>query len=192
MPSENNRHITLSGRWKLARDPANEGKRLKWQETPPASDARPAPVPGIIQQVFPGYHGVAWYWTTFPTPSAAAPGTFHAVRFEEVDYFAEVWLNGAFLGSHEGAEFPFELKCDGALHAEGTNLLVARVINPIEEPIDGFVLGDTAHRFKFSKNYMPGAMHNYGGITRKVELIETQSVRIGEVHAQADGAAQSI
>ena len=28
-------------------------------------ETQDAPVPGIIQQVFPAYHGVAWYWHSF-------------------------------------------------------------------------------------------------------------------------------
>jgi len=181
-----NRIHYLTGPWKLARDPANEGKRLNWQEDPPERDGRPALVPGIIQQAFPDYHGVAWYWTTFHAPSKPTSGTFHALRFLEVDYFVEVWLNGVLLGSHEGAEIPFELRCDAALRYDAENLLVVRVINPIEEPIDGIVMEDIAHRFKFNKNYMAGAMYNYGGITQGVELVENNLLRIVDLHAQAD------
>ena len=79
-----------------------------------------------------------------------------------------------------------------ALKFDAENLLVVRVINPVEEPIDGFVLGDTAHGVKFNKNYMSGAMYNYGGITQGVELIETDPVRILDVHAQADMKANAI
>ena len=190
--SGHNRIHHLAGPWKLSRDPANEGKRLDWQRKPPEQDARPAPVPGIIQQVFPDYHGVAWYWTTFHAPSVPKHGSSHAIRFLEVDYFAEVWLNGIFLGNHEGAEFPFELRCGNALRHDTENLLVVRVINPIEEPIDGFVLGDTAHRVKFNRNYMPGTAYNFGGITQDVELIEIDPVRISDIHAQAETVAGAI
>ena len=189
---QTNRVQNLAGTWKLACDPRNEGKRLNWQEKPPEQDAQPALVPGIIQQAFPDYHGVAWYWTTFRTMLKKNHMSLYALKFHEVDYFAEIWLNGVLLGSHEGAEFPFELRCDDALRRDAENLLVVRVINPVEEPIDGFVLGDTAHRFKFNKNYMPGTLYNYGGITRSVELIETDPARILDVHAQADLATSSI
>ena len=183
---QTNRIQNLSVGWKLACDPANQGKQLKWYENPPEAEARPALIPGIIQDVFPDYHGVAWYWTTFKPMLKQNPASAYALRFLEVDYFAEVWLNGVYLGSHEGAEFTFELDVQHALKFDAENLLVVRVINPIEEPIDGFVLGDTAHGVKFNKNYMSGAMYNYGGITQDVELIETDPVRILDVHAKAD------
>jgi hypothetical protein len=133
----------LSAGWKLACDPANQGKQLKWYLQPPEKEARPARIPGIIQDVFPDYHGVAWYWTTFRPTLKENPASVYALHFTEVDYFAEVWLNGVYLGSHEGAEFAFEMKVQKALKFDAENLLVVRVINPIEEPIDGFVLGDT-------------------------------------------------
>ena len=167
---EPNRIQLLNGPWTLACDPANEGKRLNWQGKPPGRDVCPAIVPGTIQQSFPGYHGVAWYWTAFRAPAKPASGTFHSIRFREADYFAEVWLNGVLLGSHEGAEFPFDFRCDEALRYGAENLLAVRVINPVEEPIDGFTLEDIAHRFKFNKNYGPGMMANFGGLTQEVVL----------------------
>jgi len=183
---QTNRIQNISHAWKLACDPANQGKQLQWHLNPPENESRPAAIPGIIQEVFPDYHGVAWYWTTFRPALKKDPASLYALRFREVDYFAEVWLNGVYLGSHEGAEFPFEMNVQKTLKFDADNLLVVRVINPIEEPIDGFVLGDTAHGVKFNKNYMSGAMYNYGGITQEVELIKNDPVRIGDVHAQGD------
>ncbi len=189
---QTNRIQSLPATWKLACDPANQGKILEWHENPPENESRPTSVPGIIQETFPDYHGVAWYWTTFQTMLEKDLASVYALKFHEVDYFAEIWLNGALLGSHEGAEFSFEMNVQNALKFDGENLLVVRVINPIEEPIEGFVLGDTAHGVKFCKNYMSGAMYNYGGITQGVELIRTDPVRILDVHAQADMKANAI
>ena len=190
--SESNRIQNLAGMWKLTCDPRNDGKNLKWSENPPENKSRPVRVPGALQESFPDYHGVAWYWTVFRPKLHQKPGGAISVRFREVDYYADVWLNGVLLGSHEGAEFPFELRCGDALRPDADNLLVVRVINPVEEPIDGFVLGDTPHRSKFNKNYGIGALYNYGGITQGVELIETDPVRILDVHAQADLKASLI
>src|SRR5258706_8621839 len=50
----------LSGSWMLATDSQNVGQAEGWFAGV-APEAQPAPVPGIIQQVFPSYHGVAWY-----------------------------------------------------------------------------------------------------------------------------------
>ena len=92
----------LNGTWFLATDARNAGKAEHWFERVPAG-ARDAPVPGIIQQVFPAYHGVAWYWHAFAFAERGAPGERVLVRFGAVDYLAEVWLNGQWAGSQRGA-----------------------------------------------------------------------------------------
>jgi hypothetical protein len=51
-------------------------------------------VPWIIQDAFPGYHGVAWYWRDFVAPTNPHPQGRGLLRFWAVDYKAEVWLNG--------------------------------------------------------------------------------------------------
>jgi len=181
----------LDGPWRILTDPGNKGKKERWFRAIPGK-AQPAPVPGIIQQVFPGCHGVAWYWIKFKTTLIKNPGSSYAVKFNEVDYYADIWLNGILLGSHEGAEFAFEMDCGKSLKFNAENLLAVRVINPVEEPIDGFVMEDIAHRFKFNKNYMPGTMFNFGGITRGVELVANNPVRIMDLHAQADIAKSCI
>ena len=166
MNNKNNAVQFLNDSWRLLPDPDNKGKEERWFSAIPDA-ARPAPVPGIIQQVFPDYHGVAWYWIKFETALKKKSGMNYAVKFREVDYYADIWLNGALLGSHEGAEFAFEMDCGKALKFGEENLLAVRVINPVEEPIDGFVMEDIAHRFKWNpKQYCPGVMYNFGGITQ--------------------------
>ena len=54
----------LSGEWQIALDPRNEGREHRWYDQA-GPEAVAAPVPGLIQDVFPNYHGVAWYWHTF-------------------------------------------------------------------------------------------------------------------------------
>ena len=48
---------TLSGPWTIAPDPGNVGRVEGWWRAP-RPEAIDAPVPGIIQQVLPGQHGV--------------------------------------------------------------------------------------------------------------------------------------
>jgi len=60
-------------------------------------------VPGIIQAVFPCYHGVASYWSQVPAPANPTPGGRYLLRFWRGDYLADVWGNGKHVGHHEGA-----------------------------------------------------------------------------------------
>ncbi|MBM3499858.1 MAG: glycoside hydrolase family 2, partial [Armatimonadetes bacterium] len=81
--------ISLNGQWLLGTDPANVGRDEQWWNAPTA-EARPAKVPWIIQDAFPGYHGVAWYWRDFEAPKNPHPGGRTLLRFWAVDYLAEV------------------------------------------------------------------------------------------------------
>lgn len=87
-------------------------------------------------------NAVYYYRTTFNICEKSASKAIF-LCFDGVDYIAEVFLNGAFLGSHEGFFAPFEF--DATPHIkEGENILVVTVRNdyvyggnqgPTAEPI---------------------------------------------------------
>ena len=54
------------------------------------------------------------------------------LRFGSVNYLAEVWLNGEFIGSHEGGHLPFEFQITERLN-KNKNLLVVRVDGNLSE-----------------------------------------------------------
>ncbi len=141
---------TLSGTWKIATDPKNVGRGEKWFDAVTAN-AQVTPVPGIIQQMFPAYHGVAWYWHDFRIDRRPVGGDRIVIRFGAVDYMANVWVNGVQVGTHEGGETPFECDVTDIIKPGGDNLLAVRVLNPTYEPIDGVILGQTSHRNKDNK-----------------------------------------
>ena len=92
-PSLSSRAMSLDGPWLLATDPQNVGRENQWFAAP-LPEAKPTQVPWIIQEAFPGYHGVAWYWRDFSLPPTRTPHGRYLLRFWAVDYLAEVWLNG--------------------------------------------------------------------------------------------------
>jgi hypothetical protein len=139
----------------------------------------------IIQEVFPAYHGVAWYWREFTAPENPLPGGRTLLRFAAVDYLAEVWVNGISVGGHEGGETPFVLDVTGAIRTDARNLLAVRVLNPTNERIDGIVLAETPHRNK-AVPYFNGRSFNTGGITETVELLLVLAVRVEDVYARPD------
>jgi len=63
---------SLDGVWLLATDPQNLGREERWFEAP-RPESKPARVPWIIQDSFPAYHGVAWYWRDFVPPANPHP-----------------------------------------------------------------------------------------------------------------------
>lgn len=71
---------------------------------------------------------VAYYRTSFEVTRAMLSKGSLWIRFKGVDYKAHVFVNGAFLGSHEGFFAPFEFEFTP--HArEGGNVLVVKVEN---------------------------------------------------------------
>jgi len=181
---------TLNGPWRLAVDANNQGVQQRWFEGVQTA-AQAAPVPGIIQQVFPGYHGVAWYWHEFAARVERSPGDRVLLRFGAVDYLADVWLNGHRLGSFEGGETPFGFDVTDTLKPQGENLLAVRVLNPTNEPIDGFALKEIPHRNKVVPPRCGGSF-NSGGIMYPVELRSVPPTSITDLFVRPDAQSGTI
>ncbi|HWE62823.1 MAG TPA: glycoside hydrolase family 2 TIM barrel-domain containing protein, partial [Chloroflexota bacterium] len=182
----------LTGPWRIALDPEQKGRTDRWFMGDPGMDVRQAPVPGSIQQIFPSQYGVAWYWHSFTPAGPLAAGRRALLRFHAVDYLGEVWLNGSYLGSHEGSETPFILDATEAMRP-GDNLLAVRVLNPTNTPIDGITLGQTPHRNKMLiEDFRPGNGLNYGGIVQPVDLLLVPAVRIVDLFARAESQSGQI
>ena len=170
--------------WSVAADPQNVGRDQSWWKQP-APDAKPARVPGIVQETFPRYHGVSWYWCTFERAANPHPHGRALLRFWAVDYLADVWVNDIHVGGHEGGETPFVLDVTDAIHPGAANRLAVRVLNPSNTPVDGFVLAETPHRNN-TEPLRVGAGIAHGGITEGVELILAPAVRIEDVFVRPD------
>jgi len=182
---------TLSNGWKLTVDPRNVGREERWAATV-RPEAQDAPVPGIIQQVVPGYHGVVWYWTRFRPVRKAAEHERYLLAFGAVDYLSQVYVNGVEIGGHEGGETPFVLDATAAIKPDAQNLLAVRVLNPMEEPIDGVKLSEIPHRNNPSGPPQPGAGMNTGGIIETVHLEIAPAVRITDIFARPDARTGRI
>lgn len=177
--------IELQAGWLLAIDPDNTGKASGFALAPPAS-ARPAPVPGIIQQVYPAYHGVAWYYFRMTPDSFVPPQEQERLflRFGAVDYYSEIFVDGRLLHTNEGAENEFQIDVTDVLTPD--SLLAVRVINPKKgEPIDGFELDTVPHRNKVDGGFAPGASYNSGGIMLPVTLAALSAVRVSDCFVRA-------
>ena len=104
---------------------------------------------------------VGWYRKDFRLPDRRSRMDW-LVRFESVNYRAQVWLTGRPIGRNTGAYLPFDLRLPrSALKRTGTNRLVVRVDNrrlKTDFPPSGLTgSGDPA-----------GGWWNYGGLLREV------------------------
>lgn len=182
--------LSLDGAWLLATDPQNAGRDGQWW-TAPRPEAKRTKVPWIIQDAFPGYHGVAWYWKEFVAPANPHPAGRILLRFWQVDYQAEVWLNDRSVGSHEGGESPFLFDVTDVIRPGTTNCLAVRVLNPTHEPIDGIVLNETPHRNK-ALPYTSGSAWNQGGIWDSVQVLTVPAVRVEDLFVRPDWKSGEI
>ncbi len=172
--------ISLNGSWDLAFDPKNEGRKKSWWKRFPPRHSQ-VPVPGVWEQVKPGYDGIGWYRTRFSPPSFPTGGRV-LLRFHAVEYFCEVWLNGERLGENEGGWTPFTFEIGDRLRAE--NELIVRVINPpINHAIEGFRAGAPLNQSDLPIG-KAAWYFNFGGLWQGVDLVVTGPVRMEDVFIQ--------
>ena len=188
--------VDLSGFWDLRFDPKNQGNQSNWSVG--FTGGRPAAVPASWNDQFEDwrdYLGNTWYQTRFDLPWGwdAARQQIRA-RFNSVNYFAEVWLNGARLGQHEGGHLPFEFDISPHVRREG-NVLVVRVegeLAPDRVP-PGNVPADPLHMFISQKENNPPASFDFFpfcGIHRPVLLYATPREAIADLTVVTDIAGR--
>ena len=170
--------------WLIDKDETDEGAAKGWTAAV-SSAARPTVVPSVIQETFPGYHGVAFYWNRLTPALSLRPGDRILLRFEGVDYKAGVWLNGRFLGENEGGEVPFSFDVTDLLKNGAENLLAVRVVNPTDRDIDGLNVTNVPNRNKTVKK-RAGSSLNHGGIWYPVTLEALPAARIDDAFFTGD------
>ena len=125
----------LNGTWAFAFDDENVGEANGWQNGIPAGMVIEVPFSyettrsGIGDQTV---HNNVWYQRTI-TVSKESLGTDRLiVHFEGSDYRTKVWLNGVYLGVHEGGYARFSFDLTQAL-CDGDNVLVVKVEDSLSE-----------------------------------------------------------
>lgn len=134
-------------------------------------------VPGHwqLEGAFRDYEGYVLYRGKFD-PAPAGEGELFCLRFGGVYYSARVWLNGVYLGAHEGYFSAFELDCTESL-LSGENELLVEVYSPEErEENTRETIGGIWARWDGMDPRI-----NPGGIFRDVTLVRSGQVRLRSV-----------
>jgi beta-glucuronidase len=116
-------YVDLSGFWEFTFDPDNKGELAGW---PHGFQGCPIAVPASWNDQFAEgreFLGPAWYKTSFDLPWGWDERQVR-LRFNSVNYIAEVWLNGTRLGQHEGGHLAFEFDVTSQTKPEGSVLVV--------------------------------------------------------------------
>ena len=134
--------VDLGGSWGFAYDDGDKGLQEGWFEKsepfrcvitvpyPPES-----PASGIGDTDF---HPVVWYRRTLGRDVLAAAGVKesgyrYVLHFGAVDYRADVWLGGQYLGRHDGGSTPFNFDITDHIDRSGGGALVVRAA---DDPLD--------------------------------------------------------
>ncbi len=137
-----------------------------------------------------------WYRTSFSVPAEAA-GKALALRFDGINYAAEVWINGAAVGAMKGAfargRFTF-------IPQAGENVVAVKVSPPPhpgiphEQSVKGGV-GENGGQLAIDGptfvategwDWIPGIRDRNTGLWQGVTLEATGPVRIGDPHVVTD------
>jgi beta-galactosidase/beta-glucuronidase len=130
--------LSLNGDWEFEFDDQNVGLEQNWA-TRLKPFGRNILVPFCFESrrsgiADPGPHPQAWYRRRFNVPANWSDQRI-LLHFGAVDYRASVWVNGQFVGEHEGGHTPFRFEITPCLKA-GPNTLTVRVEDP---PSDRYI-----------------------------------------------------
>lgn len=123
----------LNGVWDFRFDDDNEGERAGWHRALPAD--RTIVVPFTYETKASGigieaFHPVVWYQRKVTIPPEAR-GKRVKIHFQASDYLTKVWVNGVFVGSHEGGYSAFTFDITDAVDFDSENVIVVRVEDSI-------------------------------------------------------------
>ena len=171
---------SLNGNWQVIPDPAGGGDyRQVWLEKKPQKktdffeysfEGGPyLKVPGDFNSQMcelTWFEGTVWYKKQFNYSVSDGKRLF--LHFGAVNYLADVYLNGEKIGSHEGGYTPFQFEITKKVK-NGANTIIVKANNNR--------LGNGLPGYGFD-------WFNYGGITRDVDLIETNNTYIDDYFIQ--------
>jgi len=166
--------IDLSGFWHFRIDPENKGESEKWYEEPQVSEWDELYTPASWNEQdsrYTWYIGTAWYTRAFWLPEDWR-SKLTLIFFDGVNYKAKVWVNGIYLGEHEGGFTQFAFRAEKALRFGESNRIVVMVDNTLTGKTVPPGAGMNATYFDF---------FHYGGIHREAYLLSVPKVHFKDV-----------
>lgn len=133
-----NEWLNLNGEWDFTFDDANTGEKDKWYAQPSFNKKIIVPftyetkASGIGEETF---HPYVWYRRSFEVP-AEYSGRRVILHFNASDYITKVWVDGQFVGRHQGGYTKFAFDVTDQLNDSEQHQLVVKVedSNSCEQP----------------------------------------------------------
>jgi len=198
---------TLDGDWRFRFDPDDEGLAAGWQRpgadvsqwdtiaVPSSWDLKDLPTDwgsydgSRFGEGTAFADGYAWYRTNTTIPGSWA-GREVRLNFLAVNYWADVWVDGTYVGAHEGGHTPFALPVGDLLRPGRDATIVVRVHR--RATYTDYTTGSGPISDPLAVPWKPVDYWPYAGITRSVWLESVPSVHIPKVLLNAhDGSLDS-
>jgi beta-mannosidase len=194
-------NILLNGTWKYLKDSGGEYLIEDIQKifrSPGIKDEMNIPINWELAELH-NHHGTVWFIKEFEF--TGTKNDLKILQFLGVDYFADVWLNWQYIGSHEGYFQPFFFNINESL-SDGKNILIVKVNSPFETPGEAWPLRKKLIKGIFNHHdCRPGGWSmeqgqdkNTGGIWNDVVIncgfpIYLENVKITSTLNSEDGSA---
>ena len=166
--------LNLSGIWQFKKDSLEVGEKENWQNS--LTDTRSIAVPGSWNEQFADsrdYLGMVWYEKETYVPTAWK-GQRIFIRVGSANYAAKLWINGQFVGKHEGGHLPFAFDAGAFIKWGAPNRIsiqIENILKPNRVPT-GNVVGSPFQSFpKANYDFFP-----FAGLHRDVWLYSVPSV----------------
>ncbi|MCK5830170.1 MAG: beta galactosidase jelly roll domain-containing protein [Methylococcales bacterium] len=122
-------YIPLSGDWKFKKGDLQAANL--YEESVDDSQWSTIRVPANWYLEGHDINGVAWYKKHFNVPHSHKNKRF-SLNFGGIDYSADIWLNGKYIGFHEGYFQPFTFDVTDTILLDQDNVLTVKVNSPLE------------------------------------------------------------
>ena len=116
--------VCLKDDWKVYPDSSNIGEQNRWFAGFPDGGTTVS-LPYESSDV--AYTDVVWFGNQFFADLDLQDGQRAVLDFEGVQYYTKVWLNGAYIGDHEGSYGKFQFDVTDQLRPGEQNLLALRL-----------------------------------------------------------------
>ena len=125
----------LNGRWQFRFDGQDQGIREGWEKPDATGFDRTIVVPFPWESELSEIHQpkgapkIGWYRRKFTVPKDFPADQRIWLRFEAVDWRADIWVGGRKVGEHEGGYTPFAFDITDFVKREGENTVVVRAFD---------------------------------------------------------------
>jgi beta-glucuronidase len=166
------RTISLNGTWKCKPDEKDIGIENEWYRSPiyeqDMGEFLDITIPNSINTLngFEIYEGIFWHFNSFEVDTSLLSENYdYRLEFKGSNYNTKVWVNGTYLGEHDGGFTPFHFNLERSLLTE-KNFIAVRT--------DNIRKADRIPAMSFD-------WFNWGGIYRNVDFLVLNKNRIKNV-----------